>query len=160
MMYFSQPYVFADGGNTMKSYILALLAVSLLMGISSAYSQEMVMNRHIAAIVDPSRGRISFFTSPGPPGGAKLSFPNFSFISFRIGGLIYTNDEYVSGSQVRLLENGVNAKVGDTITTTWTIDTNLTLFQVVYPVDLGDYGEIVTRFWASTKSQAVSVETR
>ncbi len=138
----------------------AALALSLF-SVVPVFAQK-TWNKYVFADVQPGTGRVHILLPPGRSLDPMLTFPDKSFFSCSINGLLYTNNDLATSpttnrGQGYLLQNGKSYKINDTVRTIWTRD-NVDIIQDVYTVELENGGQILLRWsFLNHKNTPVSV---
>lgn len=122
---------------------LLLLFVCLLLAEGTASGQQLLVtgNEAVYASVRRDLGSITF-TGVAPPSDKRLSYPDNSSVTIRIGDSSYTNN-IRSATPSTYLTGGSSAKPFDTIVTKWNRQ-GVEITQLVYPVP--KEGKITVRY--------------
>ncbi len=138
-----------------------LIGLSLLFLCELVQAQNYTLstsNKYVLAKVEAGSGYISISIPPPGPQAPRLSYDGKSFLTVNINGRIFTNNNIGTNIQTDsrfagYLTNGINQKVGDTITTTWYNRDGCDIIQEVYPVMLDTSGQIVMRWKIRNNTQ-------
>src|SRR5688572_1519596 len=131
-----------------------LIGLSLLFLCELVHAQNYTLstfNKYVIATVEAGTGYIGIAIPPPGAQAPRLSYYGKSFLSVNINGRIFTNNNIGINIQTDprfagYLTNGINQKVGDTISTTWYNKDGCDITQEVYPVLLDTSGQIVMRW--------------
>jgi hypothetical protein len=146
--------------------IFLLVAFVLSCFASTSFAQLSVGNRFVTARVFPNSGRVTITTTANGyydngRGPMTLSFPDKSYFTCKINGVLYTNNE-VSNYDFTTYPNfgsylyyGDSYITGDTIRTTWILPAG-ELSQDVYPVAFDFSGQIVMKWKYKNKAPTVA----
>lgn len=138
------------GSSTMLLKGLFAAFGCLIISANTGYAQNIqTSNQFIAGVVDMHSGLVTVFLPPGRPGyDPQLSFFHKSYFTCQIGAAFFTNNEVIAPlpQNVKLLEDGTTTKIDDTIRTVWTNKNGIDIIQDVYPVALGQGGQIVEKW--------------
>lgn len=119
--------------------------------------------KYVTAIVDHGSGWVQVKRYPGNQLDANLSYPQKSFVSFRVNGKIYTNNDVGLPSPLPantfIIKDGVLSRIKgkssntDTIRCVWANKDGVDLIQEVYPVLFDKSEQIVFRWKVNTKDK-------
>jgi hypothetical protein len=125
-----------------------------------SFGQMKTNNDFIYSAVQENNGWITVLLPTGRVGmDGQLSFYGHSYFSCKISGEVFTNNDVAvkpsdagSGWQ---LSDGNTTKVQDTVRTVWTRN-NVDIIQEVFPVAIGDAGQVAMR-WSFKNHSTIAV---
>lgn len=111
--------------------------------------------KYVTAIVDHGSGWVQVKVFPGNTIDGSYSYPQKSFVSFNVGGKVFTNNDVGLAplpANTFMLKDGILKKIGDTIRCVWPNKDGFDLIQDIYPVLFERSEQIVFRWKAFNKN--------